>query len=141
MKTKRKALLITLALMLSACVHDNPTKSESDSLEPSSTESLTQTSYEGESTMYVYEVFMDKYRKVPEGARFDTTYTVKNGEPIMERESYESYQKMLSPDLDRLAGGTGSIYVHYFYYDFECKMPVEFGEIATKDLNLFYYTT
>ncbi len=140
MKARSMTALLTIGLLLSACSTPVQEESSCSSLE-SSSESLPQISYEGESTMYVYEVYMDKKTRIPEGARFDTTYTVKNGEPIMEREKYESYEKMLSPDLEKLAGGTGCIYTHYFYYDFECTIPVEFGEIATKDLSLFYYTT
>ena len=42
--------------------------------------------YEGESTMRVYEVTMDRYTDRPISAKFDMEFTAKNGEPIADRE-------------------------------------------------------
>jgi len=140
MRTNRSILLITLAIALSAC--SIPAQQESSSVSPeSSSESVALTSYEGESTVNVYEVFMDRETGIPEGAKYDISFKVKNGEPIAEREKYQEYQAMLHPDLARLGGGSGAYSIHCFYYDFECTSFVNFSDIATKDINLFYYAS
>ena len=141
----KNALLITLGIVLSACTPAPSVAEESGLLQSgssSSSKSVAATSYEGESTMYVYEVFMNRQTNIPEGARFDTTFTVKNGEPIIKRERFHEYDQMLNPDLTRLGGlGTGGLSLHGFYYDFDCTEFVDFDDIAVKDLSLFYYVS
>lgn len=140
----KKALLIATSAILSACapapsVAEESGLSQSDS--SSSSESVATTSYEGESTMFVYEVFMNRQTNIPEGARFDTTFTVKNGEPIIRRGETATYDRLLNPDLSRVLGGTGAYFINSFFYDFECTQFVDFDDIAVKDLSLFYYVS
>ena len=94
--------------------------------------------YEGESTMHVYEVTMDRYTDKPISARFDMEFTAKNGEPIADRERWDALGDELDPDLSKLTGD-GYYHIFYFYYDIDCTRFVEFSDISTHDLNLFYY--
>ena len=143
-KKMKKALLIATSAILSACTPAPSVAEESGLLQnesSSSSESVALTSYEGESRVNVYEVYMDRNTGIPEGAKYDISFKVKNGEPIVERGKYSEYQAMLHPDLTRLGGGSGAYSIHCFYYDFECTSFVNFSDIATKEINLFYYAS
>lgn len=94
--------------------------------------------YEGESTMRVYQVTLDRYTDKPISARFDMEFTAKNGEPIADRERRDALGFELDPDLSELTGD-GYYCIFYFYYDIDCTTFVDFSDIATKNLNLFYY--
>lgn len=94
--------------------------------------------YESESTMRVYQVTLDRYTDKPISARFDMEFTTKNGEPIADRERRDALGFELDPDLSELTGD-GYYCIFYFYYDIDCTTFVDFSDIATKNLNLFYY--
>lgn len=96
--------------------------------------------YEGESTFRVYEVTMDRETEKPVATEFDMEFAVKNGEPICSLEQRDEMSFKLHPDLSKLIGD-GYYYIHFFYYDIECTQFVKFDDIATCDLNLFYYVT
>ncbi|MBP5091170.1 MAG: hypothetical protein J6328_01230 [Bacilli bacterium] len=96
--------------------------------------------YEGESTFRVYEVTKDWYTGEVISARFDIEFKTKNGEPIADKERGDELRFKLHPDLSKLTGD-GGYFVHFFYYDIECTQFVKFDDIATCDLNLFYYIT
>ena len=106
----------------------------SSSLVPSSI------AYEGESTFRVYDVAMDRATEKPLSLRFDMEFTAKNGEPICDKERRHELSFELHPDLSNLIGD-GYGFVHFFFYDMECTQFVESDDIATCDLNLFYYVT
>ena len=94
--------------------------------------------YEGESTFRVYEVTMDGETKKPVKLDFDMEFTAKNGEPIADKKRSDELRSKLTPDLSNLIGD-GYYYIDFFYYDIECTQFVELDDIATCDLNLFYY--
>ena len=94
--------------------------------------------YEGESTFRVYEVTMDRETKKPVKLDFDMEFTAKNGEPIADKKRSDELRSKLTPDLSNLIGD-GYYYIDFFYYDIECTQFVELDDIATCDLNLFYY--
>ena len=96
--------------------------------------------YEGESVFRVYDVTMDRATEKPLSLKFDMEFTAKNGEPICDKERRDKLCFELEPDLSNLIGD-GYYYIHFFYYDLECTQPVKYGDIATCDLNLFYYVT
>ena len=94
--------------------------------------------YEGESTFRVYEVTMDRETKKPVKLDFDMEFTAKNGEPIADKKRSDELRSKLTPNLSNLIGD-GYYYIDFFYYDIECTQFVELDDIATCDLNLFYY--
>ena len=96
--------------------------------------------YEGESTFRVYDVTMDRATEKPLSLKFDMEFTAKNGEPICDKERRDELCFELHPDLSNLIGD-GYGFVHFFFYDMECTQFVELDDIATCDLNLFYYVT
>ena len=96
--------------------------------------------YEGESAFRVYDVTMDRATEKPLSLKFDMEFTAKNGEPICDKERRHELCFELHPDLSNLIGD-GYGFVHFFFYDMECTQLVKFGDIATCDLNLFYYVT
>ena len=96
--------------------------------------------YEGESTFRVYEVTKDWYTGEVTSARFDIEFKSKNGEPIADKKRGDELRFKLNPDLSKLTGD-GYYYIHFFYYDLECTKFVKFDDVATCDLNLFYYVT
>ncbi len=94
--------------------------------------------YEGESVFRVYEVTMDRETEKPVKLEFDMEFTAKNGEPIADKKRSDELRSKLTPDLSNLIGD-GYYYIDFFYYDIECTQFVELDDIATCDLNLFYY--
>ena len=96
--------------------------------------------YEGESVFRVYEVTKDWYTGEVTSARFDIEFKSKNGEPIADKKRGDELRFKLNPDLSKLTGD-GYYYIHFFYYDLECTKFVKFDDVATCDLNLFYYVT
>jgi len=94
--------------------------------------------YEGESVFRVYEVTMDRETEKPVKLEFDMEFTAKNGEPIADKKRSDELRSRLTPDLSNLIGD-GYYYIDFFYYDIECTQFVELDDIATCDLNLFYY--
>ena len=96
--------------------------------------------YEGESVFRVYEVTMDRETEKPVKLEFDMEFTAKNGEPIADKKRGDELRFKLNPDLSKLTGD-GYYYIHFFYYDLECTKFVKFDDVATCDLNLFYYVT
>ena len=131
MKNKVKLLLTVGIALLASCgtqLHDS-----SDANAPAS----SSVQYEGESTMRVYQVTFERGSRKPISARFDMEFTAKNGEPIADRERNRELYYKLDPDLSNVLGGGYSVL--YFYYDIDCNNFVEFSDIATQDLNLFYY--
>ena len=94
--------------------------------------------YEGESVFRVYEVPMDRETEKPVKLEFDMEFTAKNGEPIADKKRSDELRSKLTPDLSNLIGD-GYYYIDFFYYDIECTQFVELDDIATCDLNLFYY--
>ena len=96
--------------------------------------------YEGESAFRVYDVTMDRATEKPLSLKFDMEFTAKNGEPICDKERRHELCFELHPDLSNLIGD-GYGFVHFFFYDMECTQFVELDDIATCDLNLFYYVT
>jgi hypothetical protein len=73
-------------------------------------------------------------------ARFDIEFKSKNGEPIADKKRGDELRFKLNPDLSKLTGD-GGYFIHFFYYDIECTKFVKFDDVATCDLNLFYYVT
>ena len=96
--------------------------------------------YEGESVFRVYEVTKDWYTGEVTSARFDIEFKSKNGEPIADKKRGDELRFKLNPDLSKLTGD-GGYFIHFFYYDIECTKFVKFDDVATCDLNLFYYVT
>ncbi len=125
-KTLPLLLLVGVALV-SACTDGAVNSSVSSSIV-----------YEGESTFRVYEVTMDRETKKPVKLDFDMEFTAKNGEPIADKKRSDELRSKLTPDLSNLIGD-GYYYIDFFYYDIECTQFVELDDIATCDLNLFYY--
>ena len=132
MKKKAKLLLTVGVFSLVSC--GTPTHDSSSASDPVS----SSVQYEGESTMRVYQVTLDRYTDKPISARFDMEFTAKNGEPIADRERRDALGFELDPDLSELTGD-GYYCIFYFYYDIDCTTFVDFSDITTKNLNLFYY--
>lgn len=130
MKTVFKPLFVAALALLTSCAP----KAEALSSEAFSA------AYEGESTFRVYDVTMDRATEKPLSLRFDMEFTVKNGEPICDKERRDKLYFELEPDLSNLIGD-GYGFVHFFFYDMECTQFVKSHDIATCDLNLFYYVT
>ena len=130
MKTAFRPLFVTALALLTSCAPE----AEALSSEASSA------AYEGESTFRVYEVTMDRETEKPVKLEFDMEFTAKNGEPICDKERRDKLHFELEPDLSNLIGD-GYYYIDFFYYDIECTQFVELDDIATCDLNLFYYVT
>ena len=86
--------------------------------------------------MRVYQVTIDWATQKPVSARFDMEFTAKNGEPIADSEKYRVLASALQPEM-----GSGGYSIHCFYYDLDCTKRVEFDDIATVNLNIFYYLT
>jgi hypothetical protein len=130
MRTALKPLFVTaLALLVSCAPEAKALSSEASSA-----------AYEGESTFRVYDVTMDRATEKPLSLKFDMEFTAKNGEPICDKERRHELCFELHPDLSNLIGD-GYGFVHFFFYDMECTQFVELDDIATCDLNLFYYVT
>lgn len=123
-------LLFAGVVAISGCADDAASSSLGSS-------SIT---YEGESTFRVYEVTMDRKTEKPVKLEFDMEFTAKNGEPICDKERRDKFYFELEPDLSNLIGD-GYYYIDFFYYDIECTRFVKFDDVATCDLNLFYYVT
>ena len=130
MRTALKPLFVTALALLTSCAP----KAEALSSEASSA------AYEGESTFRVYDVTMDRATEKPLSLKFDMEFTAKNGEPICDKERRHELYFELHPDLSNLIGD-GYGFVHFFFYDMECTQFVGYDDIATCDLNLFYYVT
>ena len=81
---------------------------------------------------------MDRETEKPVKLEFDMEFTAKNGEPIADKKRSDELRSKLTPDLSNLIGD-GYYYIDFFYYDIECTQFVELDDIATCDLNLFYY--
>lgn len=136
MKNIRNALLIAVTLSLSTC--SSPIKESVFSLESSSSSEVPATSYQGESTMYVYESTVSGVNHKAQKAMFDITFTVKNGEPIFgSMERMEEVERSLNPDLTQVTGD--AYHISSFYYDIDCTKWVGLEDIATESLNLFYF--
>jgi hypothetical protein len=123
-------LFVTALALLASCAPE----AEALSSEASSA------AYEGESTFRVYEVTKDWYTGEVISARFDIEFKSKNGEPIADKKRGDELRFKLNPDLSKLTGD-GGYFIHFFYYDIECTKFVKFDDVATCDLNLFYYVT
>ena len=135
MKKIKNTLLIAIALSLSAC--STPIKESVSSLESSSFE-VPATSYQGESTMYVYESTISGVNHKAQKAILDITFAVKNGEPIFGSiEKMEEVERSLNPDLTQVTGD--AYHISSFYYDIDCTRWIGLEDIATESLNLFYY--
>lgn len=135
MKKIKNTLLIAIALSLSAC--STPIKESVSSLESSSFE-VPATSYQGESTMYVYESTISGVNHKAQKAILDITFVVKNGEPIFGSiEKMEEVERSLNPDLTQVTGD--AYHISSFYYDIDCTRWIGLEDIATESLNLFYY--
>lgn len=135
MKNIKNTLLIAIALSLSAC--STPIKESVSSLESSSFE-VPATSYQGESTMYVYESTISGVNHKAQKAILDITFAVKNGEPIFGSiEKMEEVERSLNPDLTQVTGD--AYHISSFYYDIDCTRWIGLEDIATESLNLFYY--
>ena len=130
MRTALKPLFVTALALLASCAPE----AEALSSEASSA------AYEGESVFRVYEVTMDRETEKPVKLEFDMEFTAKNGEPICDKERRDKLYFELEPDLSNLIGD-GYYFIHFLYYDLECTQFVKYGDIATRDLNLFYYVT
>lgn len=104
----------------------------------SSSASTTSISYEGESTMYVYESVKLQNTERVQSIRLDISFTVKNGEPIIgTAERYNEIRSLLTPLGPTY--GDGYYYIYFLYYDMNCTQEVGFSDIATKDTDLFYF--
>ena len=132
MKNTHKLLLISSIMSLCSCTSPAQNSSAQSGFKISSTQ------YEGESTVRIYQVTFDWDGKKPVSARLDMEFTAKNGEPIADRERWDALGDELDPDLSKLTGD-GYYHIFYFYYDIDCTRFVEFSDISTHDLNLFYY--
>ncbi|MCR5091153.1 MAG: hypothetical protein K6B51_00405 [Bacilli bacterium] len=128
MRTALKPLFVTALVLLASCAPQ---------AEALSSEAFS-AAYEGESTFRVYEVTMDRETEKPVKLEFDMEFTAKNGEPICDKERRDKLHFELEPDLSNLIGD-GYYFIHFLYYDLECTKFVKFDDIATCDLNLFYY--
>lgn len=133
-KRINKIIVATLGVIASLASCGAPVQNSSEV----KTSFSSSVQYEGESTMRVYQVTLDRYTDKPISARFDMEFTAKNGEPIADRERRDALDFELDPDLSELTGD-GYYCIFYFYYDIDCTTFVDFSDIATKNLNLFYY--
>ncbi len=132
---RRTVFLLVGALTLASCSPSRQSDSESAASPiPSSVQ------YEGESTMRVYQVTIDWETKKPVSARFDMEFAAKNGEPIADLDRRIELESQLKPDRSKLTGD-GIYFIDCFYYDLDCKVFVGLDDIATENLNLFYYVT
>ena len=125
-------LIIASFSSLASCSPSRQSDSESTASPiPSSVQ------YEGESTVRVYQVMMDMETLKPLSARFDMEFTAKNGEPIADSDKYGELFETIDPVMGR--GGYYSM--HGFYYDLDCTKRIQFDDLATHDINIFYYLT
>ena len=131
----------TLPLLIIACFSSLASCSPSRQSDSESAASPISSSvqYEGESTMRVYQVTIDWATKKPVSARFDMEFTAKNGEPIMDLEKRNRLRSELNPDLSCVT--SEPYHIDCFFYDLDCKNFVWFDDIATVNLNIFYYLT
>ena len=129
----------TLPLLIIACFSSLASCSPSRQSDPESAASPIPSSiqYEGESTMRVYQVTIDWTTKKPVSARFDMEFKAKNGEPIADSDKYGELFETIDPVMGR--GGYYSM--HGFYYDLDCTKRIQFDDVATHDINIFYYLT
>ena len=135
MKNTHKLLLISSIMSLCSCASPAQNSSAQSGFKISSTQ------YEGESTVRIYQVTFDWDGKKPVSARLDMEFIAKNGEPIADSARYGLLMREISPVMVRKGHDSfsGLYGVCGFYYDFDCTEKIGYEDVATHDLDIYYF--